>query len=374
MSEDFLQRHRTNHPDYEPTYEQLYHILKKVERHSQDGPDHPHPQQQGRQPASIAKCGRYSRSALPRRQEQAAAVIRENPQSDPHIEAEDEAVENEERDSDCSSSEEEEMLYVSEKRQESSHGLRLQVPSPSAEPHPDGLQKYLHCMEQKLVQALREDREMAANYVGFARAKTAFKRELNRKNESRRLLSAKQGAREYRLKRPASAGKGTATEELRGAVHDLTKDPLSVAADAPDRHPTYDRRQFLKTRYEEPVRRFKKLNNSEEVGEKVRGKVKRPMTACVRFQSPIRFDPLSPDNVASYNADVLEEIEKIKMRMGGKCAASTDSLMKALYVDAAPAEARWEERSPFFGMVSKGKEKLKKKGRRPKSKPKLTNK
>jgi hypothetical protein len=88
----------------------------------------------------------------------------------------------------------------------------------------------------------------------------------------------------------------------------------------------------------------------------------------------VRFDPLSADNVANYNAEVLEEIEKIKMRMGGKCAASTDSLMKALYVDAAPSDAKWQELSPFYGMVSRGKEKLKKKGRRPKSKPKLTSK
>jgi hypothetical protein len=61
------------------------------------------------------------------------------------------------------------------------------------------------------------------------------------------------------------------------------------------------------------------------------------------------------------------------MRLGGKCSASTDSLMKALYVDTSPTEARWEELSPYFGMVSNGKkEKLKKKGRRNKSKPKVT--
>lgn len=121
------------------------------------------------------------------------------------------------------------MLYVSDKRQEPSHGLRLQVPSPTAEGgQPDGLQKYLHCMEQKLVQALREDREMAKNYVGFARAKTAFKKELNRKTESRRLLSAKQGAKEYRLKRPASAGKGNESEITRGKVIDLREDPLNL--------------------------------------------------------------------------------------------------------------------------------------------------
>ena len=73
----------------------------------------------------------------------------------------------------------------------------------------------------------------------------------------------------------------------------------------------------------------------------MKGKVKRPMTACVRFHSHVRFDPLSQDNVSAYNAEVLEEIEKIKMRMGGKCAASTESLMKALYVDCSPVDARW---------------------------------
>lgn len=97
------------------------------------------------------------------------------------------------------------------------------------------------------------------------------------------------------------------------------------------------------------------------------------MTACVRFHSPVRFDPLSPDNVLKYNEDVLEEIEKIKMRMGSKCSASTDSLMKALYVDLSnDSPLRWEDQSPFYGMVSKGKEKkLKKRGRRPKSKGKI---
>ena len=115
-------------------------------------------------------------------------------------------VENEERERDSdSSSEEEEILYVSDKRKETTHNLRLQVPSPNAEVGPHGLQKYLHVMEQKLVQAMKEDTEMASKYVGYARAKTAFKRELNRKTESIRLLSAKQNAREYRMKRPNSA-------------------------------------------------------------------------------------------------------------------------------------------------------------------------
>ena len=33
---------------------------------------------------------------------------------------------------------------------------------------------------------------------------------------------------------------------------------------------------------------------------------------------------------------MLDEIEKIKMKVGGKCYASTESLMKALVVYEAP--------------------------------------
>lgn len=69
---------------------------------------------------------------------------------------------------------------------------------------------------------------MAEKYVGFTRAKTAFKRELNRKTESRRLLSAKQGAREYRLKRPTTGGKGKESEIIKGKVIDLREDPLNM--------------------------------------------------------------------------------------------------------------------------------------------------
>jgi hypothetical protein len=79
MSEDFLQKHRTNHPDYEPSYEQLYHILKKVESQPQEQP----PQIQQSYTSSIAKCGRYAKSAIPRRRE--VVIVKENPQSNPHI-------------------------------------------------------------------------------------------------------------------------------------------------------------------------------------------------------------------------------------------------------------------------------------------------
>ena len=45
------------------------------------------------------------------------------------------------------------------------------------------------------------------------------------------------------------------------------------------------------------------------------------------------------------------------MRMGGKCSASTDSLMKALYIDAYDYEpiGKWETLNPYFGMISIGK-------------------
>lgn len=46
-------------------------------------------------------------------------------------------------------------------------------------------------MTNKLVQALKEDCEMAEKYVHFARTKSAIRREHNRRNECRRLMSAK---------------------------------------------------------------------------------------------------------------------------------------------------------------------------------------
>lgn len=85
----------------------------------------------------------------------------------------------------------------------------------------------------------------------------------------------------------------------------MTLDPLNVVPDPINAYPTYNRREFLKKRYEEPVRAFKKLNNVEEVSEKIKPNVKRPMTAFVRFHSPIRFDPMSDDNVKKYNEEVL---------------------------------------------------------------------
>lgn len=47
------------------------------------------------------------------------------------------------------------------------------------------------------------------------------------------------------------------------------------------------------------------------------------MTSYIKFHSPIRFDPMSNENVKQYNKEMLDDIEKIKMKIGGKSYAST---------------------------------------------------
>jgi hypothetical protein len=77
--------------------------------------------------------------------------------------------------------------------------------------------------------------------------------------------------------------------------------------------------------------------------------------------------------VKQYNAEVLEEIEKVKEKLGGKCYASTESLMKAMVVPdmtTEPSLLGWESKSPFYNMVSQGKKKLKKRRRNGKSQQK----
>lgn len=122
---------------------------------------------------------------------------------------------------------------------------------------------------------------------------------------------------------------------MKALIVNLAEDPKALPADKINAYPTYNRRHFLKDLYEQPIDKFKKNNCVGYPAQPLEGKapaLKRPMTSYTRFHSPIRFDPMSPDNVKQYNADVLEEIEKIKMKVGGKCYASTESLMKALAV------------------------------------------
>lgn len=90
------------------------------------------------------------------------------------------------------------------------------------------------------------------------------------------------------------------------------------------------------------------------------------MTSFTRFHSSQKFDPLSIDNVKQYNSDVLEQLEKIKSKLGGRSYASTETLMKALAIpDPQPLEnITWESKSPFYNMMSIGRKKLKKKSRK----------
>lgn len=172
-----------------------------------------------------------------------------------------------------------------------------------------------------------------------------MKREINRRNESRRLMSAKTstqpGVKYHKL-----TLHNKENDEKTEKMVDLTKDPLGLPSNKMITHPTYNRRDLLKNLYEQETSQFKKRNNicyvhSNEAKAKP---LTRPLTSVTRFHSPIRFDPLSPENVKQYNAEMLEEIEKIKSKMGGKCYASTESLMKALSVPDAsrePEEICW---------------------------------
>jgi hypothetical protein len=70
--------------------------------------------------------------------------------------------------------------------------------------------------------------------------------------------------------------------------------------------------------------------------------------------------------VRRHNEEAIEEIEKIKMRMGGKCYASTESLMKALVVSIPEEGEAWQGRDLNYGLISNGVKprRLKKRGRK----------
>lgn len=149
---------------------------------------------------------------------------------------------------------------------------------------------------------------------------------------------------------------------------DLSKDPLAKHADPINPYPTYNRHNFLKNLYQQSTNKFKKITNIEQVADNIKQNVVKPMTSYIKFHSPIRFDPMSNENVKQYNKEMLDDIEKIKMKIGGKSYASTQCLMKALIIDEPEIEElpKWEEKkNPFYGMVSMGKgKKLKKKGKK----------
>lgn len=60
--------------------------------------------------------------------------------------------------------------------------------------------------------------------------------------------------------------------------------------------------------HEQSVNKYKIDNRIEEVSANLRKGVTRPMTSYIKFNSPIRFDPFSEDNVKKYNQEALDEI------------------------------------------------------------------
>lgn len=89
---------------------------------------------------------------------------------------------------------------------------------------------------------------------------------------------------------------------------------------------------------------------------------------------------MHPSNIATYNNETLQQIEKIKEKLGGKFSASTDSLMRALFI----GERTDQDKSLGFQipernylMVPRGDKKKKKRKLRKgisKSKPKSLSK
>jgi len=103
------------------------------------------------------------------------------------------------------------------------------------------IKKYSHLVKSKMVHAAREDQEMAKKYVNYARVKSALKREMNRKNESRRLLSTKTSNQKNITNQKAISTVDKENEE-KFEVIDLSKDPLALPSNQINDFPTYNRR------------------------------------------------------------------------------------------------------------------------------------
>ena len=81
----------------------------------------------------------------------------------------------------------------------------------------------------------------------------------------------------------------------------------------------------------------------------------------MRFASQFKFDPVNLLSRDKYNEEILEDIEKIKSKFGGKFSASTDALMKALYVETPVNELQFQIPNKQYLMMSNGDKKKKKK-------------
>lgn len=129
----------------------------------------------------------------------------------------------------------------------------------------------------------------------------------------------------------------------------------------------------------------------------IKSKDKNLLTKYDCFLTRDKVNPIADVHVEEFNKEALDEIERIKEKVAGlgKKHFSTDSLMKALYIDSYddvsscqvknglvinslidPSKDQqqvndpfdWRKRDIYFNLVSNGQKKLKKKKRQLKKK------
>ena len=146
---------------------------------------------------------------------------------------------------DESSEGEEEYLYVNEEKKKpyKAYCETIKVVEEKVEDknRDDCLKKYSHLVKSKLVHAVREDQEMAKKYVNYARVKSALKREMNRKNESKRFLSTKT-SNQKNISYQKTIIKIDKENEEKVEIIDLSKDPKALPSNQINDFPTYNRR------------------------------------------------------------------------------------------------------------------------------------
>lgn len=135
-----------------------------------------------------------------------------------------------------------------------SRTIKIEEKTGDYEVREERLQKYAHLMSTKVVHALREDQEMANKYVHYARTKSALKREINRRNESRRLMSAKSTTNSaIKFSKVVLPQEKENWQSSGGRIVELEKDPLALKVDQISAYPTYDKKQMLNELYQEPI-------------------------------------------------------------------------------------------------------------------------
>jgi hypothetical protein len=149
--------------------------------------------------------------------------------------------------------------------------------------------------------------------------------------------------------------------------------------------PVYNQRRTLDKLYRKPIEEYKKFSKNNILQAEIKCKEKNLLTKYDCFLTREKINPIADAHVEKHNEEALDEIEKIKEKVAGigKKCISTESLMKALYIDSYddigctaeyPMEKKvaeafdWKNRNVYFNMLSNGQKKMKKKTRKLKKK------